>query len=537
MFHGIRNKRIPVLCRGRGPRTPAVLGFCALSVRFPPRRAGGLLALCALRSRRAQGPVAALPPPLRPGSLRAVARLPPPALPLGGGGWGSLPSVSPAPGGRFRRSRRRRVGGSLRSLLAFCGGALCLFLFLSPLRLFVPPGAVSRRGRVAPLASLSARPPVPCRVSLRLCGFLARLPLAGSPRLGGGACRRCVAAAVSARFPAGLRFRSRLRRRRSRSVAVGRRGAWRLFFPLLAWSLRRVGAFPFPRHRLPGGGRVFWWPPAVAGIPPISGERCRFRARRWPLRRGRLCRWRGCVRSRRCAGCCGFLGVGVRFRAFRLCSAFGRVGSCRRCRRPRFRVGGFPFRALSRWPASLSLARRLLLWPRFRLLGVCRLCGGFGVAGCGFSVRFLGAAAVGRLAACRRFWRLGVRFSLGGFLVFGLLCRRCRRSRCWSPVSPAVAGAGSSAARAAPWPCAAPPPLLAAFLCRRARLFGLPPGRTGRLVLLPVARVAPLPLSLRLANSRTGVAGFTASSFSPWRFLALARLSPMRFFFSPGRAI
>ena len=46
-------------------------------------------------------------------------------------------------------------------------------------------------------------------------------------------------------------------------------------------------------------------------------------------------------------------------------------------------------------------------------------------------------------------------------------------------------------------------PLLAAFLCRRARLFGLPPvraGRSGRLVLLPAARVAPLLLSARLAG-------------------------------------
>jgi hypothetical protein len=42
---------------------------------------------------------------------------------------------------------------------------------------------------------------------------------------------------------------------------------------------------------------------------------------------------------------------------------------------------------------------------------------------------------------------------------------------------------------------------LAALVCRRARLFGLPPVRaSARLVLLPVARVAPLALSARLAG-------------------------------------
>jgi len=47
-------------------------------------------------------------------------------------------------------------------------------------------------------------------------------------------------------------------------------------------------------------------------------------------------------------------------------------------------------------------------------------------------------------------------------------------------------------------------PALAALVCRRARMFGLPPvrtGRSGRLVLLPVARSRrPGPLSLPLAG-------------------------------------
>ncbi|MEI2769413.1 MAG: hypothetical protein V9G98_01270 [Candidatus Competibacter sp.] len=47
-------------------------------------------------------------------------------------------------------------------------------------------------------------------------------------------------------------------------------------------------------------------------------------------------------------------------------------------------------------------------------------------------------------------------------------------------------------------------PALAALVCRRARSFGLPPvraGRSGRLVLLPAARVAPLSaLTLRVSG-------------------------------------
>lgn len=135
MFHGIRNKRIPVLCRGRGPRTPAVLGFCALSVRFPPRRAGGLLALCALRSRRAQGPVAALPPryagpPLAPwlsSGLRAFA----PSGAAAGGWCLGFPPV------RVARSRR-----ALPPLPAAAGGWLSSFavgfLWGCPVSLSVP---------------------------------------------------------------------------------------------------------------------------------------------------------------------------------------------------------------------------------------------------------------------------------------------------------------------------------------------------------------------------------------------------------------
>lgn len=95
-----RTKRIPVFSRGRCPRTPAIPGFCALFVRSP-RLAGGLLALCALRLRRAQGFGRFAPrfAPLPPSSLRAVARLPPPALALGGRGWVPSRPCRPLPAG------------------------------------------------------------------------------------------------------------------------------------------------------------------------------------------------------------------------------------------------------------------------------------------------------------------------------------------------------------------------------------------------------------------------------------------------------
>ncbi len=95
-----RTKGIPAFSRGRCPRTPAIPGFCALFVRSP-RRAGGLLALCALRLRRAQGFGRFAPrcAPLPPSSLRAVARLPPPALALGGRGWVPSRPCRPLPAG------------------------------------------------------------------------------------------------------------------------------------------------------------------------------------------------------------------------------------------------------------------------------------------------------------------------------------------------------------------------------------------------------------------------------------------------------
>jgi hypothetical protein len=117
---------------------------------FPASRRGGFCALC--RSLRAgdKGSLRRFAP-LRPLLASGPSRSPPPALPLGGWGWGSLPSLSPAPGGRFRRSLRR-WGGRLPSVagLALWG---CVVASLSRVVGFVPVVSValrSARCRVAP---------------------------------------------------------------------------------------------------------------------------------------------------------------------------------------------------------------------------------------------------------------------------------------------------------------------------------------------------------------------------------------------------
>lgn len=109
----------------------------------------------------------------------------------------------------------------------------------APLPSCVPPVVGSRRGRVALWACRSVRPPVPCRVSLRSCGFLARLPPGVSLFRGVAGCRRRVAAVVFAPFRAGSWFPFRSRRRRPRpSVAGAPRGAWPPCSPLVPPLLR-----------------------------------------------------------------------------------------------------------------------------------------------------------------------------------------------------------------------------------------------------------------------------------------------------------
>lgn len=167
--------------------------------------------------------------PLHPGSLRAFAALPPPAL--RSGGWWLSGGVAAL------------CGGSLRSRSVCVGGVPCLFPL--PLPWFVPPVSLSRRGRVAPWACPSARLLVRCRGLSLWCGFRVRWLLPGSPPRGGGACRPFVAA---------------------------------VSFALVPLALRRAGWFRFrwPRRPLPWG---------VVALPAPLPSRLRPAARRcWPRR-------------------------------------------------------------------------------------------------------------------------------------------------------------------------------------------------------------------------------------------------------------
>lgn len=109
------------------PRSPTLRAFaaslpsCSLRSRISPRRALGLLRLC--RPLRAGARVRSLRSPLR--ALCASPRfqpcaLAPLALPLGGVGFPPVPVARSLRA--FRRSLRRRVGGSRWSLACFCGG-------------------------------------------------------------------------------------------------------------------------------------------------------------------------------------------------------------------------------------------------------------------------------------------------------------------------------------------------------------------------------------------------------------------------------
>lgn len=192
--------------------------------------------------------------------------------------------------------------GLARSLAVFpglSGGVPCLFPRRSLLPLSVPPGSLSRPGRVPPWAFPSGPPGVPSLVLSLWSGSLPRWPPPGSPVPGR---RAWVRLAGSVRFgpallacrPAGW-FRCRFPRRPCRFGGVAlpapsRPGSRRpAVFPL-----GRSGGGPFSvsRRRLPGGGRVLWWSAPVAGLPPAGGWRGVLGAGRWPFGGRWLCRWR-----------------------------------------------------------------------------------------------------------------------------------------------------------------------------------------------------------------------------------------------------
>lgn len=104
---------------GAAPVPPPSLAFALAALRFPRAASGGCSRFMPFVRCGRQGPVAALPPrcagpPLAPWLSSGRRAFAPSGAGAGGAGfWGSLPSLSPAPGGRCRRSRRRWVAGFL----------------------------------------------------------------------------------------------------------------------------------------------------------------------------------------------------------------------------------------------------------------------------------------------------------------------------------------------------------------------------------------------------------------------------------------
>lgn len=269
-------------------------------------------------------------------------------------------------------------------------------------------------------------------------------------------------------------------------AAGGHKGSLRRFAPLRPSSLPALcarplgpsawgvgwGSFlslspaPGGRFRRSGGGG--WWLPLVAGV--LVG-----------VRRGRLVS--GFVSVSGGFSWCGasvgsVVASAGRFGTGRWCLPLAGAGVCSvvfgRCGRRGFRVVGCRIGVcgglvvvgrLSGGCPAVSRCR----WAGLRRLGAGRLpaVAGAGRSRCPACGRWLGAGVavalpplpvlVASVSGCRSRW-----------LVRG--SRRALAVRCGSPA-------------------------LAALLCRRARAFGLPPfraGRSGRLVLLPAVRVAPL---------------------------------------------
>ena len=340
----------PCFCRGRGPRTPAVPGFCC-SLRSRPCRAGGLFALSALCSLRAtrvrslRSPLRALAPLLSSGG-RAFA---PSGSGPGGRGFGSLPSLSPAPGGPS--AAPAAAGGWLSSFAVGFWGSYVRFCF-----------------RAAPLVRGAFRSLCPCAVGRFRPGCVVPAFAPGVFRLRGGG----PVFVASGGWPV-FRF-------------VG--SPPRSLCPLLCgapgspcgWSFAVVGGFGsggraarsrWPGSRFPCAGRCFRGcrrPPGVVGWSPLP---CfRLPPRRWSGFPGggacRRCSARGCPGwSPRCWPPVGRLWWVARRVPMRLCVLPLPVPWCFRFPVP---GGGPPLgsrRARSPWCARSRLAAPVPGWWSF----------------------------------------------------------------------------------------------------------------------------------------------------------------------------
>ena len=259
---------------GAAPVPPPSLAFALAAL--PPRRVGGLLALCALRSLRATRAGRCVPSPLRGSPPCALALFGPSRVcPLrrwrwGAGFWGSLPSLSPAPGGRCRRSRRRWVAGFLVRWLFWgvCRGcSVSLFRLRagrsrgSPFR--PVPGRAVGRFRPGPVVSPFASFAVRLRGGGPVRFFRRRVALravvgsavAGPPRLlrrargGRWVCGFCAGLPLPAAVPL-----------RPAALAVRSRGLAVRSLPLFPSAAPAVVGFSGSR-RLPVAFR-----PLVAGV-------------------------------------------------------------------------------------------------------------------------------------------------------------------------------------------------------------------------------------------------------------------------------
>lgn len=281
----------------------------------------------------------------------------PSALPPGGWGWGSLPSLSPAPGGRFRRSG----GGGWRLplvaglLVGVCRGGSCAFVggFSWPAGGSVGRALVAPAGRfgvvvwrlplaLAPLGALVFGRGGGGRFFVlwprrAVCGGLVRL---GRVSGGGGAARGWGGSGLGG-LGAGRAAAGGGRAAGAGAPPLGL-GAWRLGWPLFPCSPPACRSAVCRSRPGPAPGRCCWCavPRAWRLVPPRAAPRCSAWRSPAPWRcRGHAGWWRCAgwpARPRRVRCRCGLLRRCSRVpRRRRHPGACRSARPCRPCRRRR----------------------------------------------------------------------------------------------------------------------------------------------------------------------------------------------------------